>query len=136
MPINPAESQASFSIERWQPRRSGKLYGFVTVRIAGFRIDGIKVFEGKDGPFASMPSSSWTAKDGKTKYAPIVEFLDKAAAKRFSAALIRKLVQMDSDLSPAKGDATVTQISDGRRRTDESINGAQRRSSQGGSFRL
>jgi hypothetical protein len=127
--------QASFSIEKWQPKRSGKLYGFVTVRISGLRIDGIKIFEGKDGDaFAAMPSSSWTTRDGKVKYAPIVEFLDKGNAKRFSDALVRKLAAMEPGLFAPDGDATVTQF-DERRRTDESRNFAQRRSSTGGSFR-
>jgi DNA-binding cell septation regulator SpoVG len=114
----------SFAFERWTPRRSGKLYGFATVRIGPLRISGIKIFAGKDGFFASMPSTSWTKRDGSVHYSPIVEFIDKGHAKRFSDALIRQITAIDSDISAPQGDATVVTLNQ-RHRADETRNDPQ-----------
>lgn len=114
-----------FTFERWTPRRSGSLYGFAVVRIGSLRVSDIRILKNKDGGFfAAMPSTSWTARDGKVYYNPIVEFPDKGEAKRFSDALVRQIAAIDHDIiAPPFGDATVTPFE--RRRTDEPRNDTQ-----------
>jgi hypothetical protein len=116
--------QASFSIEKWQPMRSGKLYGFVTVRIGGLRIDGIKICRAPPGP----PATARSTQEARKKHsAPGVEFVDKAHAKRFGEALIRRFENTQPNLYSAKADVTVTLFPAGvQRRTDETRNFAQR----------
>jgi DNA-binding cell septation regulator SpoVG len=119
-----AFEKSSFQIEHWQPRRKGKLFGFVTIRLGQIKIADIRICDGPNGPFVAMPSSSWTDRNGKVNYTPIVSFANKTEGQRFSEALVAQLRTMDSfTFRPDDGDATVTELRPGR--TDESITDAQ-----------
>lgn len=75
----------------WRAHRAGKLIGFATVEWRGLRIKDIKVFEGTKGPFPSMPSTSWEARDGSKRYTSIIEFVEKQDEWDFKDALIEEL---------------------------------------------
>lgn len=83
-----------FSIIEWKPRRSGGLYGYVTVAFDGYlQIRDIAIRDGKNGLWAALPSTSWEGQDGKRRFTPMATFADKAASYRFSDALIEQLRQ-------------------------------------------
>ena len=56
----------------------GKTKAFFTVAIEGFEIADMKLIEGKNGLFVGVPSRSYKAKDGTTKYNDIVKITSKA----------------------------------------------------------
>lgn len=46
------------------------------------------VIDGSNGPFLSLPSKSFKAREGKTVYQPLVEITDKDVARRFEESAL------------------------------------------------
>jgi hypothetical protein len=84
--------------EKWTPRRTNTLRGFADVLLTQtyLRIRDVAVHE-KDGRrWVSLPARPMIDRDGavlrdeqgKTRYAPILEFTDREASDEFSRACI------------------------------------------------
>ena len=74
---------------------TGNLKGFVSVKIGGLTIHSIRVIQ-QDGqqPWVSLPQQEYQGKDGKKKYAPIIELPDhvkKAISEAVLAEWRRKI---------------------------------------------
>lgn len=68
----------------------GSILGFCVLKINAWNliVRDCKWMSGERGDWVALPSSSYTDKDGKKRYTPIVEFSDKEAARRFQDAAI------------------------------------------------
>jgi len=80
------------------PRNS--LLGFAKVELpSGMIISDVTILTGANGPWASPPSKPQVSRDGtvmkdaggKVRYAPIIEFKDKATRDRWSRSVIDAL---------------------------------------------
>lgn len=71
---------------------------FDLVLDSGMIIRGATLVNGREGVFVSLPQRSWTTKDGKSKYAAIIEFSSKERAVAFGA----KALQAANELRGAK----------------------------------
>ena len=87
-------------IREWRPMQKGHLVGFAKVELSsGLVLCDVTVLHGDRGHWASPPSKPMLDKSGvalkdpfgKTKYAAVVEFIDKETRDRFSAAVIDAL---------------------------------------------
>ena len=81
----------------WKALQRNSLRGFATVRIGrSLSIKDVGVYSSKGRQWASLPSkpvmaSDGTARrsdDGKIQYVPVLEWIDRDSANRFSAAVI------------------------------------------------
>jgi hypothetical protein len=95
-----APGAPSVRLLEWRPRRSGSLCGYVSVVVGrAMRINGIAVMAGANGPWVAMPTKPLTARgqpmldaQGQPKYSPIVEWMDRLAERRFTAAVLTALL--------------------------------------------
>lgn len=85
------------SLLSWKPLRKNTLLGFASVRLGrSFAIEDVSVHHSNGKFWASLPSkplidSSGVAKkndQGKVQYAPVVKWLDRESADRFSQGVI------------------------------------------------
>lgn len=68
---------------------AGKLLAKVSVTInASLVLKGLKVIEGKDGPFVAMPSESYKDSDGSQKFTDHFFLLDGEARNKLSEIVI------------------------------------------------
>jgi len=81
----------------WKPLVKGSLRGFAKVRIGrSLIVSDITVLAGANGPWASLPSKPIIGRDGtaqrdatgRQRYTPILEWADRDAGDRFSAAVV------------------------------------------------
>jgi hypothetical protein len=85
------------SLLGWRPLLKGSLCGFAKVRLGkSLVINDVAVLAGTDGPWASLPSKPVIGRDGaaqrdangKQRYSPVLEWADRSASDRFSAAVV------------------------------------------------
>jgi DNA-binding cell septation regulator SpoVG len=83
---------SAFEISNWKPIVKGALRGFFSVALpSGMVLHDCTAYE-KDGKrWVNGPSKSFTAKDGKVTYKPLVDFADKATRDKFSASVLAAL---------------------------------------------
>ena len=89
------------NITGWTPKSGQSLCGFADIQLnSGLRILGVGIFTANGKSWASLPSKPIIGADGaakrdnvtgKVRYAPILEWLDRATADRFSIAVIDAL---------------------------------------------
>ena len=81
----------------WRPVAKGSLRGFAVIELPiGLKIFDVPVFFGKNGAWASLPSKPQIDREGrqkvdangKTAYAPILEWRDKDLRDRFSETVV------------------------------------------------
>lgn len=102
MPSPPA---LPVTLEAWKPISKGSLRGFATIRLGkSLRIKDVTVLTSNGRHWASMPSKPMIdrdgqtmKKDGKQQYVPILEWTDKAAADRFSGAVVAAILAEHPD---------------------------------------
>lgn len=58
-------------IDRLIHKEGSNLKAVASTNIGGFAVHGIKIMDSQKGLFVSMPSASYTDKDGNTKYSDI-----------------------------------------------------------------
>jgi hypothetical protein len=85
-------------VEKWTPRRSNTLYGFADVVLerSHLKIRDCAIHEKGGRRWVSLPARPMIDRDGavlrdeqgKTRYAPILEFTDREAGDEFSRACI------------------------------------------------
>jgi hypothetical protein len=84
----------------WKPLKQNSLRGFATVRIgAALKVADVTVHCSSGRRWASLPSKVQMGKDGvalknelgKFKYVPIISWMDKATADRFSEGVIQAI---------------------------------------------
>lgn len=105
-PLSPA-APASLTLVSWRPLRQNTLRGFASVRLRnGLAIHDVVVHTSHARSWASLPSKpmldrSGTAlrdsETGKLRYAPILEWPDRATANRFSDAVVALVEQEHPD---------------------------------------
>jgi hypothetical protein len=84
------------SLLEWKPLARNSLRGFATVRLGrALKISDISVHNSNGKRWASLPSKPQISGDsvqkdanGKIRYVPILQWLDREAADRFSNAVI------------------------------------------------
>ena len=90
----------SFVATTWKPLRKGSLVGFVSITMpSGITIHEVSVLETNGKFWASPPSKPMidrngvvmTGDDGKRRYTPIIEFVDRDTRSRWSNAVIEAL---------------------------------------------
>jgi DNA-binding cell septation regulator SpoVG len=86
-----------FRVLSWEAKRAGSMYGKARVVFDDYLVVTMPIRDGKNGLWASLPSSKWTGRDGKDHYDNLVEFADKETAARFQRALISALVEKYPD---------------------------------------
>lgn len=84
----------------WRPLKQNSLRGFATVRIgSALKVTDVTVHCSAGRRWASLPSKVQINKDGaalrdergKMKYVPLLSWLDKATADRFSEGVIQAI---------------------------------------------
>jgi hypothetical protein len=69
----------------WRPMEKNTLLGFATLRLASGLIIVDATLHQKNGArWVSMPARPWTDTQGITRYASIIDFIDKETRDRFS----------------------------------------------------
>jgi hypothetical protein len=90
-------SDLPISLVDWRPLRRNSLCGFATVRIGkSLKVRDVTVHNSNGKRWATFPSkpiidSAGNVKrttDGKVQYVPILEWLDRETADKFSAGVI------------------------------------------------
>ena len=93
-------SSREIVVSDWKPLRRGALRGFVTATFpSGMLMHEICVFA-TNGKFWASPPSKPMLKDGKvlvddngkSKYAPLIEFISKAVRDRWSSSIVDALL--------------------------------------------
>ena len=65
------------TINKWKPYQKNSLQGFfnLTINDIGLSIEGVGYFNNNEGKkWLTLPTKSYQAKDGKTKYQPFISF--------------------------------------------------------------
>jgi hypothetical protein len=91
-------ARAALALLSWRPHRQNTLRGFASVRLQnGLAIHDVVVHTSHNRSWASLPSKPMLDKSGaalrdsetgKLRYAPILEWPDRATANRFSDAVV------------------------------------------------
>jgi hypothetical protein len=92
----PAANPLPIVLLQWRPLVKGALRGFATIKLGkSLQINDVPVLCSNGKPRASLPSKPLIGDGkallddrGKQRYAPIMEWSDKAAADRFSQAVV------------------------------------------------
>jgi DNA-binding cell septation regulator SpoVG len=83
-------------------KKDGKIVAFADVDVAdGIIVKGFRVMRGEKGLFASVPSKSFTV-EGRTRYAPQVQFASPDLRTRFLAGLLDAYQKWEDGRSSAE----------------------------------
>ena len=102
---SPAPDRPRMALESFKPMVKGALRGFATVRLPnGLTIADVTVCTSHGKTWASMPSKPildregrHAEQDGKKRYAPILQWADRATADRWSDAVVALVRQQHPD---------------------------------------
>ncbi len=76
----------------WRPIEKNTLRGLATLQLAsGLIIVDATLHEKNGSRWVSMPGKPWKDKDGSTKYAQVIDFIDKETRDRFSRAAVQAI---------------------------------------------
>jgi DNA-binding cell septation regulator SpoVG len=76
----------------WRPFGKNTLRGFATLQLAsGLIIVDCTLHQKDNSRWVSMPGKPWTDPQGQTKYAQIVDFIDREPRERFSKAAVEAI---------------------------------------------
>jgi len=87
------------TILEWRPMKRNSLLGFVTIQLGALKIKDVTINENTGRHWAGMPAkvmvdregATLKTPEGKLRYAPILEWANKAAGDRFSESVIAAL---------------------------------------------
>jgi DNA-binding cell septation regulator SpoVG len=106
-PVSNPDPQMPITLLEWKPRVKGALRGFAKVRLGrGLLIHEVPVLAGKNGrgwaalpgrPILNADGSAARDAEGKQRYAPIMEWADRATSDRFTAAVIAAILAEHPD---------------------------------------
>lgn len=93
--VHPLPRQAAVECVRFHAINKGSLVGFCDLVIEGWHLMLIDCawFRSAKGEWISLPSTSYTAHDGKKRYKRMVEFTDEEAGRRFGSAALAAVQQ-------------------------------------------
>jgi hypothetical protein len=84
--------QRSITVADWKPRIQNTLRGFLSVTLpSGMMIHNLTVHEKGESRWVGLPAREWTNVEGLTQYAKLIEFADRATAKRFRDEVLAAL---------------------------------------------
>jgi DNA-binding cell septation regulator SpoVG len=82
----------------------GKVVALVDVELVdGIVVRGFRIVKGNDGPFAAVPSRSYEADDGQTKWYPLVLFSSPELKERFQSELLEGYQQWNKTRDSGDG---------------------------------